>query len=53
MASEVVDIRERIERVRAEMAGEVIAEEHDESIIETPSNENYSKTMLYWNNKWG
>ena len=28
MASEVVDIRERIERVRAEMAGEVITEEH-------------------------
>tara|TARA_B100000131_G_scaffold24553_2_gene23563 strand:- start:559 stop:825 length:267 start_codon:yes stop_codon:yes gene_type:complete len=44
MASEVVDIRERIERVRAEMAGEVIAEENVETIIETPSNENYTNS---------
>ena len=38
MASEVVDIRERIERVRAEMAGEVIAEENVETIILMPMN---------------
>ena len=30
MASEVVDIRERIERVRAEMAGEIVSDNSNE-----------------------
>ena len=35
MVSEVVDIRERIERVRAEMAGEVVSDNSNEILEQT------------------
>tara|TARA_B100000579_G_C22777110_1_gene827216 strand:- start:429 stop:698 length:270 start_codon:yes stop_codon:yes gene_type:complete len=47
MGSEVVDIRERIERVRAEMAGEVVENEHDDLLTkDLPSNENFNNLNI-------
>jgi len=44
MVSEVVDIRERIERVRAEMAGEVVSDNSNEILEQTKfSEENIKK----------
>ena len=44
MASEVVDIRERIERVRAEMAGETVSDNSNEILEQTNfSEENIKK----------
>ena len=44
MASEVVNIRERIEKVRAEMAGEILDEDEFEKNEFIPvNNENFSK----------
>ena len=47
MGSEVVDIRERIERVRAEMAGEVVENDHDDLLTnDLPSNENFNNPNI-------
>ena len=44
MASEVVDIRERIERVRAEMAGEIVSDNSNEILEQSNiSEENITK----------
>ena len=44
MASEVVDIRERIERVRAEMAGEIVSDNSNEILEKSNiSEENIKK----------
>ena len=44
MASEVVDIRERIERVRAEMAGEIVSDNSNETLEQSNfSEENIKK----------
>ena len=44
MASEVVDIRERIERVRAEMAGEIVSDNSNEILEQSNfSEENIKK----------
>tara|TARA_B100001175_G_C19410190_1_gene590733 strand:+ start:399 stop:671 length:273 start_codon:yes stop_codon:yes gene_type:complete len=44
MASEVVNIRERIEKVRAEMAGEILDEkEFVKNEFISPNNESFSK----------